>query len=151
MLELQPLSKQPYTTSCVYLVWKLTSWKTLTVTVIVLQSCPTLCDRMDCSLPGSPVHGDSPGKNTEVGCHALLQGIFPTQGSNPGLPHCRQILYCLSHQGSPMSWKVFGDPIQSPDVNCCLCLDELDQDLYCLRACRKTTGYNQNMIGLAIS
>jgi len=42
------------------------------------------------------VHGDSPGKNTGVGCHALFQGIFPTQGSNPGLPHCRQILYHLS-------------------------------------------------------
>ena len=40
------------------------------------------------------------GKSTEVGCHFLLQGIFPTQGSNPGLPHCRQMLYCLSHQGS---------------------------------------------------
>ena len=40
---------------------------------------------MACSLPGSSVHGDSPGKNTEVGCHALLQGVFPTQGSNPGL------------------------------------------------------------------
>ena len=38
------------------------------------------------------------GKNTGVGCHFLLQGIFPTQGSNPGLPHCRQILYSLSHQ-----------------------------------------------------
>jgi len=38
---------------------------------------------MDCSLPGSSVHGDSPGKNTGVGCHALFQGIFPTQGSNP--------------------------------------------------------------------
>jgi len=37
-----------------------------------------------------------------VGCYALLQGIFPTQGLNPGLPHCRQILYRLSHQGSPM-------------------------------------------------
>ena len=47
------------------------------------------------------VHGDSLGKNTRVGCHALLQGIFPTKGSNPGLPHCRrQILYHLSHQGS---------------------------------------------------
>ena len=42
-----------------------------------------------------------PGKNTGVGCHAFLQGIFPTQGSHPGLPHCRQILYHLSHQGSP--------------------------------------------------
>ena len=47
---------------------------------------------MDCSQPGSSVHGDSPGKNTGVGCHALSQGIFPTQGSNPGLLHCRQIL-----------------------------------------------------------
>ena len=43
---------------------------------------------------------NSPGKNTEVGCRFLLQGIFPTQGLNPGLPHCRQILYHLSHQGS---------------------------------------------------
>ena len=43
--------------------------------------------------------GDSPGKNTGVGCHALLQRIFPTQGSKPGLLHCRWILYCLSHQG----------------------------------------------------
>ena len=38
---------------------------------------------MDCSQPGSSVHGDSPGKTTAVGCHALLQGIFPIQGSNP--------------------------------------------------------------------
>ena len=44
---------------------------------------------------------NSPGKNTGVVCHALLQGIFPTQGLNPGLPHCREILYRLSHQGSP--------------------------------------------------
>ena len=44
---------------------------------------------------------DFPGKNTRVRCHALLQGIFPTQGLNPGFPHCRQILYQLSHQGNP--------------------------------------------------
>ena len=44
---------------------------------------------------------NSPGKNRAVSCHALLQGLFPTQGSNPGLLHCRQILYQLSHQGSP--------------------------------------------------
>ena len=44
---------------------------------------------------------DSPGENTGVGCHALLQGILPTQGSKPGLPHCRWILYQLSHKGSP--------------------------------------------------
>ena len=48
----------------------------------------------------SSVHGDSPGKNTGVGCHVLLQGIFPTQASNPGFPYCRWILYHLSHQGS---------------------------------------------------
>ena len=53
---------------------------------LVPQSCPILCDPMDCCLPGSSVHGDSPGKNTGVGCHALLQGISPTQGWNPGLP-----------------------------------------------------------------
>ena len=53
---------------------------------------------MDCSPPGFSVHGDSPGTNTGVGCHSLLQGIFPNQGSNPGLPHCRQILHHLSHQ-----------------------------------------------------
>ena len=41
---------------------------------------------------GSSVHGDSPVKNTEVGCHFFLQGIFPTQGSNLGLMHCRQTL-----------------------------------------------------------
>ena len=64
---------------------------------------------MDCSLPGSSVHGNSSGKNTGVDCHALLQGIFPTQESNPGLPHCRQILYCLSHQGSSriLKWVVY--------------------------------------------
>ena len=55
---------------------------------------------MDCSPPGSSVHGDSPGKNAGVGCHSFLQGIFPTQGLNPGLPHCRWILYQLNHQGS---------------------------------------------------
>ena len=44
---------------------------------------------------------NSPGKNTGVGSHSLLQGIFPTQESNPGLLHCRQILYQLSHHGSP--------------------------------------------------
>jgi len=55
---------------------------------------------MDCSPPGFSIHGDSPGKNIGVGCYALLQGISPNQGSNPGLPHCRQILYHLSLQGS---------------------------------------------------
>ena len=67
----------------------------------VAQSCPTLSNLMDCSPSGSPSLG-SPGKNTGVGCHFLLKGIFPTQGSNPGLPHCGQMLYRLSHQGKQM-------------------------------------------------
>ena len=62
---------------------------------------------MDCNLPGSSVHGDSPGKNTGIGCHALLQGIFPTQKSNQGPLHCRQLLYQLNHQGriQKCKWK----------------------------------------------
>ena len=71
------------------------------VLCLVAQLCPALCNPMDCSLPGSSVHGDSPGKNTGGGCRALLQGVFPTQELNPGLPHCRCILYPLSHHGSP--------------------------------------------------
>ena len=138
-------------------------YKKLLVKVLVSQLCPTLCDPMDCSLPGSSVHGilqarilqwvaisfsrgsswprdqtrdscfagrfftiwvkkwsvnrsvmpdssqphglqptrllcpwDFPGKNTGVGSHLLLQGIFPTQGLNLGLLHCRQNLYWLN-------------------------------------------------------
>ena len=70
--------------------------------VKVTQSCPTLCHPVDwlCS------PRNSPGRNTGVGSLSLLQGIFPTQGSNPGLLHCRQIIYQVSHQGSPriMEW-----------------------------------------------
>ena len=51
---------------------------------------------MECSLPDFAVHGNSPGKNTVVGCHFLLQGIFPNQGLNLGLLHCRNILYLSS-------------------------------------------------------
>ena len=68
------------------------------------QSCLALCNPMDCSLPGSSVHGDFPGKNTGRGCHFLLRGIFLTQGSNSYLLClllCRWILYLLSHQRSP--------------------------------------------------
>ena len=75
----------------------------------LLQPCLTLCDPMDFSLPGSSVHGDSPGKNIGSGCHARLQGIFSTQGLNPGSLHCRWILYHLSHQGNPwiLEWIAY--------------------------------------------
>ena len=62
----------------------------------VTQSCLTLCDPKDCSLQGFSVHGIFPGKSTGLGCHFLLQGIFPTQGSNPcllRLLHWQVILY----------------------------------------------------------
>ena len=81
--------------------------------VLVTQSYPSLCDFIDCSLPGSSVCGDPPGKNIGMGCHALLQGIFPNQGSNPGLPHCRQILYSLSQQGSPRVLEWVACPVSS--------------------------------------
>ena len=91
------------------------------VLCLVAQSCPTLCDPLDCNLPGSSVHGDSPGKNTRVGCHALLQGIFPTQGLNSGLSHCRWILYYLSYQGSPrkLEWVdyVFSRKLRTQELN----------------------------------
>ena len=80
------------------------------VLCLVAQLSLILCNPMDCSPPGSSVHGDSPGKNTGVGCHALCQGIFPTQGSSPGLLHCRWILYHLSHQESPRILKQVAYP-----------------------------------------
>ena len=67
----------------------------------VAQSCQALCDPMDYSPPGSSVHGNSPGKNTGVGCHALLQWIFPSQGIKPKCPALEADSFCLSHQGSP--------------------------------------------------
>ena len=53
---------------------------------------------------------NSPGQNTGVGSLSLLQGIFPTQGSNPGLPHCRQILHQVSHKGSPRKLEWVASP-----------------------------------------
>ena len=81
--------------------WKVSLYSApCAVLCLVAQSYPTLWDPMDCRLPGFSVHEDFPGKNTGVGCHAPLQGIFPTQGRKPGLPHFRWILYSLSHLGS---------------------------------------------------
>ena len=80
--------------------WNLLTKKVLSYAVCsVAQSCPTLCNLVDCRLPGSSVHGYSPDKNTGMSCHALLQGIFATQGLNLscGLP---QSAWALSiHRG----------------------------------------------------
>ena len=65
--------------------------------VLAAQLCPILCNLIDCWFL---CPWDSAGKNTGVGCLSLLKRIFLTHGSNQGLPHCRQTLYCLSHLGS---------------------------------------------------
>ena len=69
-----------------------------------IRECLTLCDPHGLYSPWN-----SPGQNTEVDSHSLLQGIFPTQGLNPGLLHCRCILYQVSHQGSPriLEWAAY--------------------------------------------
>ena len=70
----------------------------------VTQSCLTLCDPTNLYSPWN-----SPCQNTGMHSLSLLQGIFPTQGSNSGLPHCRRILYQLSHKGSPriLEWGAY--------------------------------------------
>ena len=81
-------------------------WETFPVddmlcAVLSRFSCVLLCDPMDYSPARLLCPWDSLGKNTGVGTQSLLQGIVPTQGSNPGLLDHRQILFCLSHQGNP--------------------------------------------------
>ena len=95
-----------------------------------LQFCPTLCDPIDCSLPGSSVHGNFPGKNTGGDCHFLLQGIFPNQRSNQHLLHWRWILYhwaaaeasisnvgwaifatCTAKRDIPFRWSLYGEDL----------------------------------------
>ena len=73
---------------------------------VLFCSVASLCNPMDCSLPGSSVHGNSPGKNTGVDCYALLQCIFLTQGLKPGVLHCRQILWTSEPPGKPKNTGV---------------------------------------------
>ena len=75
----------------------------------------------DCMSNSLQPHGlysawNSPGQNTRVVSLSLLQGIFPTQGSNPGLPHCRWVLYQLSHKGIPrlLEWEPSPSPVIFP-------------------------------------
>ena len=68
---------------------------------LVTQLCLTLCDTMDCSPPGSSVHAVLQARILEWVAIPFSGGVFSTQGLNLGLPHCREILYHLSHQGSP--------------------------------------------------
>ena len=72
--------------------------------VKVTQSCPALCDPKDYT-----VHGILQARILEWVAFPFFQGIFPTQGSNPSLPHCRQMLYQLSHKGRPriLEWVAY--------------------------------------------
>ena len=73
---------------------------------LVAQSCLTLCGPIGCSLSGPSIHGKFPVKSSVVGCHFLLQGISPTQGSNPRLLyllHCQADSVPLCHLGSPVT------------------------------------------------
>ena len=75
--------------------------------MLVTQSCSTLCHPMDCSPPGSYVHGILQARKQEWVAIPFSR-IFPTQGLNPGLLLCREILYHLSHQRSPDIYKLSG-------------------------------------------
>ena len=83
-----------------------TSTHTLDISQLGYVFLVVLCTQTEIS---QTVKLNTPGQNTEVGSCSLLQGIFPTQGSNPGLPHCRQILYQLSHKESPriLEWVAY--------------------------------------------
>ena len=85
-----------------------------------LQLCPTLCDPMDCSPARFLCPRDSPGRNTGVGCHALLQGFFPTQGSN-------------LHLLSLLHWQVGSLPLGPPEKPHILYVSEVAQS--CLTLC----------------
>ena len=77
------------------------------VKVLVVQSCLTLCNPVDCSLTGSSVLGILQAIIQRMGSHSFLQRIFPTQGSNLGLQYGRHILYGLNQQGSHMKEEVY--------------------------------------------
>ena len=98
--ETLPYSKCPDVCTIFNLVFITSSFKTWLWKVKVAQSWPTLCNPMDWLYRP----WNSPGQDTGVGSISLLQGIFTTQGSNPGVPHCRWILYQLSHKGR--LWKL---------------------------------------------
>ena len=121
----------------------LISWLQLLSAVIlcwVFQSCPTLWDPMNCSTPGSSIHGDSPGKNTGVGYHALLQGILSTQWLKSSLQHCRKILYQLSHQRS----SDFGDQ-ENKSVTVSIVSPSICHEVMGPEDCRNSSRNNDKM------
>ena len=96
----------------------LSTWNYQNVVNQLCESCSVLSDSLQPHRLYSP--WNSPGQNTGVGSLSLLQGIFPTQGWNPGLPHCRQVLYQLSHKESPrtLGWASypFSEDLSDPGI-----------------------------------
>ena len=93
------------------------------VCVQSLWWCPTLFKPIDCSLSGSSIHAILQARILEWVAISLLQGIFPTQESNLGLLHCREMVYQLSYEGSPIAFSFLADGIW---FRCCLPLGGLD-------------------------
>ena len=92
----------------------------------VTQLCPTLCDPMDCPW-------NSLGQHPGISSLSLLQGIFPTEGSNPGLRHCRRIPYQWSHKGSPEEAKIFlKQTSYASKISSSILLQPLDPMVYSL-------------------
>ena len=112
--------------------------KTLLIKVKWSESHSVLSDSaIPCSLPGSSIHGILQARILEWVACSFLHGIFPTQGSNPDLPNCKQILYCLSYQGGPkiLEWVTY--PFSSGSSRprnwtriSCICRWILDQLIY---------------------
>ena len=151
------ISVHPSTVNTLFLLYK--------VFVLFAQSCPTLCDPMDCSPPGSSVHGILQARILEWVVIPFSR-IFPTQGLNPGLPHCRRILYRLSHQGchqdlrnaagfrNPISWLLGGRNCMAVGFFVCLffaavgagpdqlasCPHQRQQAVICFLGCIKQVG-----------
>ena len=104
--SLTPLGLLPCSIVALPCFWERISAEGLSLTpnksvrIVSLSSWPTLCNPMYCTCQ-DPLSMEFSKQDTRVGCHLLFQGIFPTHRLNPGLLHCRQIGYLLSHQGSP--------------------------------------------------
>ena len=111
------------------------------VKVLVTKSCPTLCNPMDCSPPGSSAHGDSPGKNTRVGCHFLLPDIFLIQGLNPCLLRFLHTLadsHCATWKAYkwqkfpsiPSLMRVFNHKLLLDFVKCFFCVNQYNHIIF---------------------
>ena len=87
--------------------------------VLVTLLCPTLCDAVDCNCQ-APLSVEFPGKNTGVGFHSLLQGLFPTQESNPGVLHCKRVLYHIATREALLKCILWAKLCPHPHKSSCV-------------------------------